>query len=191
VGLGHLVADWGWLLALVVGAAVWFVRRWLATPAGRLWRDTWLLRLPVFGEVVRKYEITRFARSLGTLLGNGVPIVTAVGIANDTMDNHELRAAMAAVAPTIKQGGRLADALEDAGLFTPLALNMVRLGEETGRLDAMLLELARVHDGEVQSGVKRALTLVEPLLILVLGAVIAAIIVSILLGILSVNELAV
>ena len=119
-----------------------------------------------------------------------MPIVTAVGIANDTMDNHELRAAMAAVAPTIKQGGRLADALEDAGLFTPLALNMVRLGEETGRLDAMLLELARVHDGEVQSGVKRALTLVEPLLILVLGAVIAAIIVSILLGILSVNELA-
>ena len=128
VGLGHLVADWGWLLALVVGAAVWFVRRWLATPAGRLWRDTWLLRLPVFGEIVRKYEITRFARSLGTLLGNGVPIVTAVGIANDTMDNHELRAAMAAVAPAIKQGGRLADALESAGLFTPLALNMLALG---------------------------------------------------------------
>jgi len=190
VGLGHLVADWGLLLAALTGAGVWLARRWLATPAGRMWRDAWLLRLPVFGEIVRKYEITRFARSLGTLLGNGVPIVTAVGIANDTMDNHELRAAMAAVAPTIKQGGRLADALEDAGLFTPLALNMVRLGEETGRLDAMLLELARVHDGEVQSGVKRALTLVEPLLILVLGAVIAAIIVSILLGILSVNELA-
>lgn len=190
VGLGHLVADWGWAMALLTGAAIWFARRRLATPAGRLWRDTWILRLPVFGEVVRKYQITRFARSLGTLLGNGVPIVTAVGIANDTMDNHELRAAMIAVAPAIKQGGRLADALENAGLFTPLALNMVRLGEETGRLDAMLLELARVHDGEVQSGVKRALTLVEPLLILVLGVVIAAIIVSILLGILSVNELA-
>src|SRR5690606_19865325 len=102
-----------------------------------------------------------------------------------------LREAMAGVAPAIKQGGRMAGALEVTGLFTPLALNMVRLGEETGRLADMLLELARVHDGEVQSGIKRALTLLEPVLILLLGGVIAAIIVSILLGILSVNDLAV
>jgi general secretion pathway protein F len=127
---------------------------------------------------------------MGTLLGNGVPIVSAIRIATDTMSNHHLRAAMSGIAPSIKQGGRLADALEKSALFTPLGLNMVRLGEETGRLDAMLLELARVHDGEVQSGVKRALTLIEPLLILILGAIIAAIIVSILLGILSVNDLA-
>lgn len=191
VGLGHLIADWGWLLALLVAAGIWLARRRLATDAGRAWRDARLLRLPVFGDIVRKYELTRFARSLGTLLGNGVPIVTAVGIARDTMGNDRLRAAMDEVAPAIKQGGRLADALEKTGLFTPLGLNMVRLGEETGALDAMLLELARVHDGEVQAGVKRALTLVEPLLILTLGAVIAAIIVSILMGILAVNELAI
>ena len=84
----------------------------------------------------------------------------------------------------------MADALTETGLFTPLALNMVRLGEETGRLDTMLLELARVHDAEVQAGIKRALTLIEPILILTLGVLIAAIIVSILLGILSVNDLA-
>lgn len=191
VALGHLIGDWGWLLALLAGAGIWLARRWLGSDAGRQWRDERLLGLPVFGTVVRKYEITRFARSLGTLLGNGVPIVTAVGIANDTMGNRRLRAAMEGIAPAIKQGGRLADALEETGLFTPLALNMVRLGEETGGLDTMLLELARVHDGEVQAGVKRALTLVEPLLILTLGAVIAAIIVSILMGILAVNELAI
>lgn len=191
VGLGHGIADWGWLLVLLTAGAVWLARRQLATEAGAAWRDQRLLRLPVLGEVVRKYEITRFARSLGTLLGNGVPIVTAVGIATETMGNRSLRAALDGLAPALKQGGRLADALEASGLFTPLALNMVRLGEETGGLDTMLLELARVHDGEVQSGIKRALTLIEPLLILVLGAVIAAIIVSILMGILSVNELAV
>lgn len=191
VGLGHGIADWGWLLALLTATAVWLVRRWLATDAGSAWRDLRLLRLPILGEVVRKYEITRFARSLGTLLGNGVPIVTAVGIATETIGNRHLRGALEGLAPALKQGGRLADALEAAALFTPLALNMVRLGEETGSLDAMLLELARVHDGEVQSGIKRALTLVEPLLILTLGAVIAAIIVSILMGILAVNELAV
>ncbi|HRQ56940.1 MAG TPA: type II secretion system F family protein [Azoarcus taiwanensis] len=191
VAAGHLIADWGWLVVIVVVGVGWSIRRWFATPAGRQWRDTRLLRVPVLGEVVRKYEITRFARSMGTLLGNGVPIVNAIKIATDTMGNHRLRAAMANVAPSIKQGGRLADALEQSALFTPLAVNMVRLGEETGRLDSMLLELARVHDAEVQSGVKRALTLIEPLLILTLGAIIAAIIVSILMGILSVNELAV
>lgn len=191
VAAGHLVTDWWWLILLALFVVVGSVRRWMATPGGRAWRDARLLALPVLGEVVRKYEVTRFARSMGTLLGNGVPIVNAINIATETMGNHQLRAAMAGVAPTIKRGGRLAEALETSALFTPLGLNMVRLGEETGRLDAMLLELARVHDNEVQSGVKRALVLVEPLLILVLGAAIAAIIISILLGILSVNDLAV
>ncbi len=191
VAAGHLVTDWGVVLLVAMVAAAWLFRRWLATPAGRYWRDKRLLNLPVLGEIVRKYELTRFARSMGTLLGNGVPIVSAIRIATDTMGNHRLRAAMDGVAPSIKQGGRLADALEKSALFTPLGLNMVRLGEETGRLDAMLLELARVHDSEVQAGVKRALTLIEPMLILTLGAIIAAIIVSILMGILSVNDLAI
>ncbi|MBN9429130.1 MAG: type II secretion system F family protein [Burkholderiales bacterium] len=191
VGAGHLVAQWGWLLVLGIVGVVLVVRSMLRTPGGRLWRDRQMLRLPVLGPLIRKYEITRFARSMGTLLGNGVSIVTAIRIASDTMENHLLRGAMVSVAPAIKQGERMAQALERTGLFTPLALNMVRLGEETGRLDAMLLELARIHDDEVQSGVKRALTLLEPILILALGAVIAAIIVSILMGILSVNDLAV
>lgn len=191
VAAGHLVTDWWWLILLVLFFTIGGARRWMATPSGRAWRDARLLALPVLGDVVRKYEVTRFARSMGTLLGNGVPIVSAINIATETMGNHQLRAAMAGVAPTIKRGGRLAEALETSTLFTPLGLNMVRLGEETGRLDSMLLELARVHDNEVQSGVKRALILVEPLLILVLGAAIAAIIISILLGILSVNDLAV
>lgn len=191
VAAGHLVTDWGLLMLLAALLLGWLLRRWMASPAGRAWRDDRLIGLPVFGSIMRKYEITRFARSLGTLLASGVPIVMAIRIATETMSNRGLRESMREVAPAIKQGGRLADALERAGLFSALGLNMVRLGEETGRLDAMLLELARVYDGEVQAGVKRALTLVEPLLIIVLGIVIAAIIVSILLGILSVNDLAI
>jgi general secretion pathway protein F len=190
VALGEVVAAWGWLIAIGAGAAAWLGRRWLATQRGRLWLDRALLRVPVLGELVRKYELTRFARSMGTLLGSGVPIVGALQIAGDTIGNLVLRNAMSSVPAAIKQGGRLADALHLTGLFSPLALNMVRLGEETGRLDAMLLELSRVHDTDVQAGVKRLLTMLEPLLILVLGAVIAAIIVSILMGILSVNDLA-
>jgi len=191
VAAGHLVTEWGWLIVAALVLVIWVFRRWLSTSGGRQWRDARLLGIPVLGAVVKKYEVTRFARSMGTLLGNGVPIVSAIRIATDTVGNLRLRAAMGQITPMIKQGGRLADALEGSGLFSPLALNMVRLGEETGQLDAMLLELARVHDAEVQSGVKRALTLVEPLLILTLGAIIAAIIVSILMGILAVNDLAI
>ena len=190
VAAGHFVGDYGWALVLGVAALVWLVRRWLRSPGGKAWRDARMLRMPVLGEVMRKYDVTRFARSMGTLLRNGVPIVTAIRIASDTMGNGQLRDEVASVAPAIKAGKRMADALQEAGLFTPLALNMVRLGEETGRLDEMLLEVARVHDDEVQSGVKRSLQLIEPLLIIVMGGMIAMIIVSILLGILSVNDLA-
>ncbi|MDY0073244.1 MAG: type II secretion system F family protein [Thauera sp.] len=190
VALGHFVGDWGWALLLLVVVVVAMVRHWLRSAAGQQWRDRTLLGLPVLGAVVHKFEITRFARSMGTLLGNGVPVVLAVKIAAATMVNAGLRAAIEGVEPAIKQGQRMAEALEASGLFTPLALNMVKLGEETGRLDAMLLELAQIYDAEVQAGVKRALTLIEPLLILGMGGVIAGIIVSILMGILSVNEFA-
>lgn len=190
VALGHTVADGWWWMAALIALAGWAVRRWLRTPQGRARRDSMLLKAPVLGPIMRKYELTRFARSMGTLLGNGVPIVISLRIAADTVGNSILRAAFDTVPAQIKQGKRLADALAATGLMTPLALNMVRLGEETGRLDSMLLELARVYDNDVQSGVKRGLTLLEPLLILVLGGVIAAIIVSILMGILSVNDLA-
>lgn len=190
VSLGHTFGDWWWAIVLATAAIGWGAKRWLATPGGRSWRDEWILKLPVIGAVTQKYEATRFTRGMGTLLGNGVPIVTALRIAADTMSNQRLRAAMESVAPAIKQGGRLADALAPTKLFTPLALNMVRLGEETGRLDAMLLDLARVYDGEVEAGIKRMLALVEPALILLLGFLIAAIIVSILMGIMSINDLA-
>ena len=190
VAAGHFLGDWWWLLALLVAWLVWGWRRYVHTDRGRHWKDRKLLALPLIGDLIRKYEVTRFSRSMGTLLGGGVSIVQAVRIAAQTVANSPLRQALEGVAPFIKKGGRMADALTETGLFTPLALNMVRLGEETGRLDTMLLELARVHDAEVQAGIKRALTLIEPILILTLGVLIAAIIVSILLGILSVNDLA-
>lgn len=190
VSAGHFVAESGWMVLVGGSLLVGLMRRWSRTPEGAAWADQRLLNAPIFGDVVRKFEITRFARSMGTLLKNGVPIVTAIRIATETMGNTVLRASMGEIAPAIKRGGRMAEALEKAGLFTPLALNMIRLGEETGRLDEMLLEVARVHDGQVQTAVKRALQLVEPVLILLMGGIIALIIVSILMGILSVNDLA-
>jgi general secretion pathway protein F len=190
VASGHFVVDWGWFAVGLIGLAVWFARLWLRSEQGRRRRDAFLLTLPLVGDVVKRYELAQFARSMATLLKNGVPLVTAMRIATDTIGNRVLQDAMAKVSPAVKQGVRIGDAIDRIGFFTPLALNMVRLGEETGRLDEMLREVARIHDGEVESGVKRFLTLLEPILIMVLGFVIAAIIVAILMGILSVNELA-
>jgi general secretion pathway protein F len=118
-------------------------------------------------------------------------MLSALHIATETVGNTVLRQALARMTPQVKEGGRIADAMVASQIFAPLAINLVRVGEETGRIGQMMLELAGILNTEVETGIKRALTLVEPILILVLGVLIAAIIISILLGILSVNDLAI
>lgn len=178
---------------IVVGTVVlgWGVHRWWRSPAGQRWWQTQTLRLPVVGSLMRKYDLTLFARSLGTLLGNGVPLIAALNIATQTVGNMHLRQALEGVVPKIKGGGKIVDALKTTGIFEPLAISLVKVGEETGRMGPMLLELARIFNRDVENGIKRGLTLLEPVLILVLGLLISSIIVSIMLGILAVNDLAV
>lgn len=189
IATGDWISTNGWILLLLIILIGFGWQRWKATPSGRTTVDRMSLRLPLIGPTLLKYEITRFARTLGTLLGNGVSVLESLKIAIDTVGNASLREALAGLPPAIKQGGRLAAELDRTGLFNQAAIQMVTIGEESGRLDAMLLQLANVYDDEVQTGIKRALILLEPLLILSLGAIIAAIIISILMGILSVNEL--
>ena len=143
----------------------------------------------MIGPIIYKYQLTLFARSLGTLLGNGVPLLTALHIATETVASPALRGALAGMAPQVKEGTRMAQAMSSTRVFEPLAINLVRVGEETGRIGPMMVELADILDREVETGIKRALTLLEPLMILLLGLLVAAIIISILLGILSVNNL--
>jgi len=188
--LGHGFKSHGIAIAIAVLLLGWLGWRALRSPAGRTWWQNRALRLPIIGPLLYKYELTLFARSLGTLLGNGVPLLTGLHIATETVGNLNLRAALSKMAPLVKEGARMVSAMNATQVFEPLAVNLVRVGEETGRIGPMMTELAEVLDREVETGIKRALTLLEPVLILVLGVLIAAIIVSILLGILSINDLA-
>lgn len=191
MALGHAFKSYGLVIAVVLLGLGSLTMRWLRSPGGRAWWQAWLLRLPLVGRLTLKYQLTLFSRSLGTLLGNGVPMLTALHIATDTVGNTVLQQSLGKVAPIVKEGGKVVQAVSATRIFEPLAINLIRVGEETGRIGPMMLELSNILNREVETGIKRLLTLVEPVLILVLGVLIAAIIVSILLGILSINDLAV
>ena len=189
--MGHLFTRYGVVLAALAFVAGYLGLRWLRSSGGRLWWQGRVLRLPMIGSLALKYQLTLYARSLGTLLGNGVPLLTALAIATDTVGNTVLQKSLARVTPLVKEGGKVVHAISATGIFEPLAINLIRVGEETGRIGPMMIELANILNREVEVGIKRLLTLLEPLLILVLGFLIAGIIISILLGILSINDLAV
>ena len=190
VGLGDIVSAYGVVLLLLGAAVGWWMRRWLQGAAGKTWLDLKALSVPIVGAITLKYEVARFSRTMGTLLNNGVAMLRAAEIAVGTVGNSLLQASLSELPMVIKRGGKLSQAL-DPRVFSPVALQMVRVGEESGSLDTMLLELAQVYESEVEDEVKRALTLLEPALILGMGGIIAIIIMGILMGILSVNTLVV
>ncbi|MFT4520618.1 MAG: general secretion pathway protein F [Halioglobus sp.] len=186
----NFLQSYGLIMVLLIAAAVFATRSWLGTEEGRAKFDAKVVKLPILGSVVFKYEMSKFSRTAGTLLGNGVSLLQAISIAVDTVGNGFIKQHLSVLEPAVKRGQRMSVALEEAAVFSPLVIQMVRVGEESGSLDEMMTELAHVYDEEVQAGVKRSLTLVEPVLILTMGTGIAVIIVSILMGIMSVNELA-
>ncbi|MFV8818309.1 type II secretion system F family protein [Haliea sp. E17] len=188
--VSEVIKAWWWLLALLLFGGVLAFRNWSSTEQGRLSLDRRMLGLPFAGPIVFEFEVAKFARTTGTLLGNGVSLLKAISIAIETVDNRVLRQSLQVLPPAVKAGKRMSVALDETGMFTPMVVQMVRVGEESGSLDKMMLELADVFDQHVQSGIKRGLALLEPVLILSMGLIIAIIMIAILTGILSVNNLA-
>jgi general secretion pathway protein F len=178
------------LLVILVGLGV-YLRKWSRTEQGKASLHQRMLKIPLAGGIIFEFEVSKFARTVGTLIGNGVSLLKAISIAIDTVDNVMIREALDVLPAAVKAGKRMSIALEETAMFTPMVIQMIRVGEESGSLDQMMLELATVFDGHVQSGVKRGLALLEPILILGMGFIIGAIIIAILMGILSVNDLAV
>lgn len=190
IAAGDAVRNYWWAMVLVVvGVFSWFSRQ-MQVPASRLRWDKRLLDLPLVGDLIGKLEVARFSRTLGTLIGNGVTLLAALSIVKETLSNTVMSQGLTEVAAQLKEGKGLGKPLLETGLFPKLAVHLVMVGEETGKLQEMLIRVADIYDREVQTAVKRLLALMEPVLILGLGLVIGGIIMSILVAILSVNDLA-
>lgn len=187
--LSALFQQYWWGLPVLVVCALWFASRCLTRPAYRLRFDAWCLRLPYVGEVIKQVDMARCARTLGTALANGVPLLTGIRLVKEVIGNRVIARAMDAVAASLEQGRSMAKPLKESGVCPHLAVQLIDVGEHSGQLESMLAKIADIYDKEVQTGIKRLLTVMEPALILGLGGLIAVIIVSVLLAVLSLNEL--
>lgn len=185
---GVLQHFWWGLIGLTVLAVALF-RRMLADPPRRLKWDTRVLDARWVGDLVGKLETARLSRTLGTLLLNGVPLLSALGIGERVVNNTRLRDDLLSAAKEVKTGGGLARALAGYGRFPRLALQMISVGEETGKLDAMLLKVADTYDREVRNTVDRLLSMFTPVLTVLLAVMVGTIVMSVLLAILSINDL--
>jgi general secretion pathway protein F len=189
LGTSQLLQSYGWLLlAVLVGGAYW-LRHWLRTEQGRQRCDQFLLRVPWVGDLLRKAETARFARTMATLVSHGVPLVESLRIGKETVMNRVMGGSLEGVIQGVKRGEGVAAPVSRAGTFPALAVHLLRVGEETGRLDSMFERLAGIYDRETRVALRRLTALFEPLVILGMGIAVGAIVLSLLLAITSINEI--
>lgn len=191
MGMAEFLQSYWWVLLIIVLALWQFMKSQLANPVSKQVWDGRFLTMPLFGEIILNMEIANFSRTFGTLLGNGVSILNSLGVVKETVSNSMLTELLDYTETQLKQGRTLSEALAQQQIFPKLAVQMIKMGEETGRLEEMLMRVATIYDKQLRITIQRMLALMEPALIISLGLMIGGIIVSILLAILSVNDLAV
>jgi general secretion pathway protein F len=185
--LSQALRSWWWILFPVVAVVLAALKFYAGTEKGALRWDEAKLRL--LGDVVRKLETARFCRTLGTLLKSGVPLLKALGNAKDVIGNRVIAGSVESIMKNVREGRGIAGPLMEAGVFPQLALSMIKVGEETGQLDSMLLKVAAAYEKALKDAVKRFMSFLEPAIILSMGIVIAFIVVSMLMAVFSILEL--
>lgn len=189
LGVAAALKSYGVWAIIIVVALYLYIRLLFRQENYRLRWDSQKLKLPLFGKLNQGIQTARFSRSLGTLLMGGVPLLNAMNIARETLSNQRMMQAVADAMEHLKEGKHLAAPLMDTGVFPSLAIQMVQVGEETGRLDEMLLKVAALFDRQVNTTIQRLLAILTPVLIVGLGIMIAGIILSILTAIMSINDI--
>lgn len=184
------VQAYGLWVLVAAAAALAAFRVYVHTEAGRYWWDGFRLKLPLLGEALRKAQTAQFARAMGTLTANGVPLIQSIHIARAILTNRRMADALELVAQGVKRGEGISAPLAATGVFPPLTAHLLTIGEETGRLDTMFLRAAEIYEAETRASIKRFTSLFEPLVILVMGVAVGALILSMLMAISGINELA-
>ncbi len=186
--LSDAISGFWWLILLVFLVVGLYVKRFRESEQGRLKSDRLLLKIPLVGVVLRKVEVARFSRTLGTLLHGGVPLLQAMTIVRDIIGNRSIATTIEPIRNGIKKGEGIAQPMKHSGVFPPLAMHLIEVGEESGKLDSMLVQVADVYDVEVRNSIKNLIAFFEPALILVMGIIIGTIVVSMLVAVFSIND---
>ncbi len=178
-----------WWVVLGMIALIYYGLKMYKKDEERKWKwDRYKLRWAAVGDLITKVEVARFARTLGTLLQSGISILPAFNLVKEISQNEAISRAIANVHDRLREGKGMSKSLEETGVFPPLAVHMIGVGEETGRLDEMLVKVAETYEENVRTTVKRVVSLIEPLILLVMGAIVGFIVLSILLAISSITE---
>ena len=168
-----------WYMIFIIPTAAWFgFKKFYASPAGRRFVDAQTLKAPIFGIILKKVAVAKFTRTLGTLVKSGVPIMQGLETVAATAGNVVIEEAVLSTRESIREGGRLADPLKKSGIFPPMVTQMISVGEETGCLDVMLSKIADFYDTEVDAAVKGLTSMIEPLVIVVMGVLIGGIVIA-------------
>jgi len=189
LAISQTVRGYWWALLGVIILATLGMKMYLKDEERRLKWDQFKLRWVAVGDLIKKIEVARFARTLGTLLQSGVSILPALSLVREISQNRAISRSIYYVHDRLREGKGISKSLEETKIFPALAVHMISVGEETGRLDEMLLKTAETYEVTVQNAVKRFVSLLEPLIILVMGGVVGFIVISMLLAIFSINEI--
>ncbi|MSO22709.1 MAG: type II secretion system F family protein [Acidobacteria bacterium] len=188
LSVSDFTKSYWWVFLLGLGGAWAGFTSYTRTEKGRLKWDKAKLRMLLLGRVLQKIEVGRMARTLGTLVHNAVPLIQALNIVRDISNNRVISKAISDIADGVKKGEGVGQPMQRTGVFPSLAVHLIEVGEETGRLDVMLLEISKVYDKEVRAAIKNLVALFEPAMILVMGLLVGIIVVSMMLAIVSIND---
>jgi general secretion pathway protein F len=187
LSLQAFLTEYGWIV-LLLGAAIFFgLRAWDRSEAGGLTMDRLRMQIPVLGSIVHKEAVSRFCRTMATLVQGGVPILTSFEVAERAVGNRVLRRAIEQVRNAVREGESLAEPLRRSGVIPSLVTNMIAVGEETGNLDDMLTRVSDAYDAEISNRMRQLISLVEPGVILIMGAIIGTIVLSMLIPVLELS----
>ncbi len=186
IGISEFLQN-RWYVVIAAGVAIYYMARaWYKTEAGKMAFDSFSLRVPIFGPIVLRTNVSKFTKTLATLLGSGVPIITALEITRNVIGNKPISDAVSEAKQKVQEGESLAVTIDKSKRFPPLVVHMIRTGEKTGELEQMLKHVADAYDAEVERKIDSMISMIEPLMIIVMGGVVAVVVIAMLVPMLSI-----